>query len=118
MSPRDAGLPNGDETITQTTRQYVDEQTAQIGVNTSFYRLENGLEARPTNNNGIAASDGDRYSPWDSTGQVGFNITQGNLAQMLGASREAVNKQLRALAKDGRIVMDGPHIKVARSTKA
>ena len=85
MSPRDAGLPNGDETITQTTRQYVDEQTAQIGVNTSFYRLENGLEARPTNNNGIAASDGDRYSPWDSTGQVGFNITEDNLASIITA---------------------------------
>ena len=85
MSPRDPGLPNGDETITQTTRQYVDEQTAQIGVNTSFYRLENGLEARPTNNNGIAASDGDKYSPWDSTGQVGFNITENNLASIITA---------------------------------
>ena len=85
MSPRDPGLPNGDETITQTTRQYVDEQTAQIGVNTSFFRLENGLQARPTNNSGIAASDGDRYSPWDFTGQVGFNITEDNLASIIAA---------------------------------
>ncbi|MGB7156509.1 MAG: phosphodiester glycosidase family protein [Tepidisphaeraceae bacterium] len=85
MSPRDPGLPNGDETITQTTRQYVNEQSAQIAINTSFYRLENGLEARPTNNNGIAASDGDTYSPWDSTGQVGFNITEANVASILSA---------------------------------
>ena len=85
MSPRDPGLPNGDETITQTTRQYVDEQSAQIGINTSFFRLENGGMALPTNNNGIVVSDGDKYSPWDSTGQVGFNITETNLASIITA---------------------------------
>jgi hypothetical protein len=85
VSPYDPGLPNGDETITQTTRQYVDEQSAQIGINASFYRLENGGEARPTNNNGIVVSDGDAYSPWDSTGQVGFNITQANIASIITA---------------------------------
>jgi Phosphodiester glycosidase len=85
MSPRDPGLPNGDETITQTTRQYVNEQSAQVGINTSFFRLENGTQARPTNNNGIAVSDGDRYSPWDSTGQVGFNITAANVASIITA---------------------------------
>jgi biotin operon repressor len=36
---------------------------------------------------------------------------------MLGASREAVNKQLRALAKEGRIEMDGPNIRVFRSSR-
>jgi len=49
---------------------------------------------------------------------VDLDITQGKLAQMLGASREAVNKQLRALAKDGKLEMDGPRIRVFRSTKA
>ena len=34
-----------------------------------------------------------------------LELTQGTLAQMLGASRETVNKQLRALAKDGKIVV-------------
>jgi CRP-like cAMP-binding protein len=48
---------------------------------------------------------------------VDLDITQGNLAQMLGASREAVNKQLRALAKEGRIVIDGPRIQIFRSTQ-
>ena len=46
---------------------------------------------------------------------VDLDITQGNLAQMLGASREAVNKQLRALAKEGRIVIDGPRIQIFRT---
>jgi biotin operon repressor len=36
---------------------------------------------------------------------------------MLGASREAVNKQLRALAKEGRISIDGPRIEIFRSTQ-
>ena len=38
---------------------------------------------------------------------VDLDVTQGMLAQMLGASREAVNKQLRALAREGGLVMDG-----------
>jgi CRP-like cAMP-binding protein len=48
---------------------------------------------------------------------VDLDITQGNLAQMLGASREAVNKQLRALAKEGRIAIDGPRIQIFRSSQ-
>jgi CRP-like cAMP-binding protein len=48
---------------------------------------------------------------------VDLDLTQGTLAQMLGASREAVNKQLRALAKEGRIEMDGPRIRVFRTVK-
>jgi CRP-like cAMP-binding protein len=45
---------------------------------------------------------------------VDLEVTQGTLAQMLGASREAVNKQLRTLAKEGRVVMDGRQIRVLR----
>lgn len=48
---------------------------------------------------------------------VDLDLTQGMLAQMLGASREAVNKQLRALAKEGRIVMDGHHIQVFKQPR-
>ncbi len=36
---------------------------------------------------------------------------------MLGASREAVNKQLRALAKEGRVVMDGKQIRVFKQPR-
>ena len=43
---------------------------------------------------------------------VDLDLTQGTLAQMLGASREAVNKQLRALVKEGRIAVDGQRIQV------
>ncbi len=46
------------------------------------------------------------------------DLTQGTLAQMLGASREAVNKQLRALAKEGRIRMDGPNIEIFKTIRA
>ena len=48
---------------------------------------------------------------------VDLDVTQGMLAQMLGASREAVNKQLRALAKEGGIVMDGHQIRVLKQTQ-
>lgn len=45
---------------------------------------------------------------------VDMELTQGTLAQMLGSSREAVNKQLRALAKEGKIKVNGPHIEIYR----
>ncbi|MEJ0097456.1 MAG: Crp/Fnr family transcriptional regulator [Bauldia sp.] len=48
---------------------------------------------------------------------VDLDVTQGMLAQMLGASREAVNKQLRALAKEGRVVMDGKQIRVFKQPR-
>lgn len=49
---------------------------------------------------------------------VDLDLTQGALAQMLGASREAVNKQLRALAKEGRIAVEGHQIRVFKHTRA
>jgi len=49
---------------------------------------------------------------------VDMELTQGTLAQMLGASREAVNKQLRSLAKEGKIVVKGQNIEILRSAKA
>ncbi|MNC99496.1 hypothetical protein D3C83_178120 [compost metagenome] len=48
---------------------------------------------------------------------VDLDLSQGMLAQMLGASREAVNKQLRALAKEGRLVMDGRQIQVMKQPR-
>ncbi|MFI5410084.1 Crp/Fnr family transcriptional regulator [Kaistia sp. UC242_56] len=48
---------------------------------------------------------------------VELDLTQGTLAQMLGASREAVNKQIRALIKEGRLSVDGHRINVHRSTR-
>ncbi len=47
---------------------------------------------------------------------VDMELTQGTLAQMLGSSREAVNKQLRALAKEGKIKVNGPHIELYRGS--
>ena len=84
-SLRDPGLPNGDETITQTTRQFVDEQSAQIGINTTFFRLDNSGLSLPTNNVGLLVSDGDLISPWDSTGEAGINLSSSNVASLITA---------------------------------
>jgi CRP-like cAMP-binding protein len=53
----------------------------------------------------------------DDVAIVDLDLTQGTLAQMLGSSREAVNKQLRALAKENKIRMDGPHIQIYRTNR-
>jgi CRP-like cAMP-binding protein len=49
---------------------------------------------------------------------VEMDLTQGDLAQMLGASREAVNKQLRSLAKDGRVRIEGHRIEILRPARS
>ncbi|MBB5755024.1 cyclic nucleotide-binding domain-containing protein [Prosthecomicrobium pneumaticum] len=46
---------------------------------------------------------------------VELDLTQGTLAQLLGASREAVNKQIRALIKEGKLSVDGHRLLVHRS---
>jgi len=43
---------------------------------------------------------------------VELDLTQGALAKMLGASREAVNKHLRGLVKSGCIAVDGHKIRI------
>jgi CRP-like cAMP-binding protein len=43
---------------------------------------------------------------------VDLELTQGTLAQMLGASREAVNKQLRALVREGRVAITDHRIQI------
>jgi CRP-like cAMP-binding protein len=48
---------------------------------------------------------------------VELEMTQGMLAQMLGASREAVNKQLRALAKENKIAVEGHQIRVFKPAR-
>ncbi len=48
---------------------------------------------------------------------VNLDLTQGTLAQMLGASREAVNKQLRALAKEGCIGVEGHKIQIYKQPR-
>ncbi len=48
---------------------------------------------------------------------VELDLTQGTLAQMLGASREAVNKQLRALVKEKRIAVEGHKIHIFKQPR-
>ena len=49
---------------------------------------------------------------------VELDITQGTLALMLGASREAVNKQLRALVKEGYLALDNHKIQIFKHPRS
>jgi hypothetical protein len=86
-SPVRNGVP--EETITQTTREFMDEVDAQIGINASFFRLEHHSKQLWTNNNSLAVSEGEKFSPWDNNGDVAFNITKDNRA---GLVRPAPNR--------------------------
>lgn len=88
LTPEVEGLPNGDETITQTTRAFVEAQDAQLGINAHFFRLEHHSQERPTNNRSLAVSDGNAYSPWEENFRFGFNIDADNVATFIRRGSE------------------------------
>ena len=84
------GVP--DETVIQTPRQFVNSSGAQLAVNGAFYAISaihtvGGLKW--TNNNGLTASKGDAYSPWnsgpynDNNYDDALNITASNQASFV-----------------------------------
>ena len=84
------GVP--DETVIQTTRQFVNSSGAQLAINASYYDISNihtvnGLSW--TNNLGLTASEGDVYSPWlnethtDNNYDDALNITANNSASIV-----------------------------------
>lgn len=88
-----------DETIKQTTRQFVNSSGAQLAVNASFYNtashVVNGQSW--TNNLGLTASRGDVYSPWeglprtDNNYDDALNITVGNQASIVKMPTSGAN---------------------------
>jgi CRP/FNR family cyclic AMP-dependent transcriptional regulator len=48
------------------------------------------------------------------SGMIALKLTQGDVAQMLGVTREAINKQFRTLARDGVVAVEKGHIVIAR----
>lgn len=113
LTPEVEGLPNGDETVTQTTRAFVDEQNAQLGINAHFFRLEHHSQERPTDNRSLAASDGNAYSSWEDNFPVGFNIDADNLATLVrpapggGTSTRPDVSLYNAFAGNVQVVTDG-----------
>jgi len=89
-----------DETVIQTTRQFVDSRGLQLAVNASFYAISaihnvNGLNW--TNNVGLTASKGDAYSPWqglpnnDNSYDDALNITMSNQASIVKMPTSGAN---------------------------
>jgi hypothetical protein len=78
-----SGTPQ--ETVVQTTRQFVNGEGAQIAMNASFFASV--YSGGWTNNLGLTASNGNAYSPWESPFTSGFddalNITQTNVANIV-----------------------------------
>src|SRR5262245_23814941 len=96
--PEFNGVP--DETVIQTTRQFVNAQGLQLAVNASFFAISdihvvNGLNW--TNNLGLTASKGDAYSPWeglprtDNNYDDALNITSANSASFVKMPTSGAN---------------------------
>ena len=82
------GIP--DETIAQTTRQFLDQQGGQLAINASFFAAIHS--GGWTNDLGLAVSNGDAYSPWesyffsnDTTFTSALNITSDHQASIITA---------------------------------
>lgn len=76
MTPANGGLP--EETTKQTTRSFLTQQHAQLAINASFFSVNTGAYA---NNSGLAASDGDVYSPMSD--YHALNISEQNVPTFL-----------------------------------
>jgi hypothetical protein len=93
VSPRGPGTPpiSGGipaETQLQSTRSFLAQENGQLAINASFFGGSYG--GGWVNNLGLAASDGDGYSPWESPYydpdkqfDDALNITQTNIARMV-----------------------------------
>lgn len=113
VTPPTPGGPNGDETKTQTTRDFVAEQKAQIGINGSFFRLENGRESRWTNNISLAASNGVIYSPFEIVKkkfEYALNISKDNRARIIRLGEVAPSEIYNAIAGENPILLEGENV--------
>jgi exopolysaccharide biosynthesis protein len=89
-APVSSGVP--DETVVQTTRQFVNATGVQLAVNASFFAIDNEHTVNGltwTNNLGLTASKGNAYSPWqpppstDNNFDDALNITAANAAAIV-----------------------------------
>jgi exopolysaccharide biosynthesis protein len=89
-APVSGGVP--DETVVQTTRQFVNATGVQLAVNASFFAIDNEHTVNGltwTNNLGLTASKGNAYSPWqpppstDNNFDDALNITSANKASIV-----------------------------------
>jgi hypothetical protein len=81
------------ETVRQTPRQFANAMAAQIAINGSFYSSQTFDGVLWANNLGLMASNGDKYSPWQSPSSANFddalNITQTNQAAIVKMATSA-----------------------------
>ncbi|MBW3635709.1 MAG: phosphodiester glycosidase family protein [Armatimonadetes bacterium] len=116
VTPPTPGGPRGDETKTQTTRGFVAQQKAQIGINGGFFRLENGRESRWTNNISLAASDGVIYSPFEIVKEkfeYALNISKDNKATIIRLGDGTPPASIyNAIAGSEPILLDGKNVAV------
>jgi hypothetical protein len=79
------GIPM--ETVRKTPRQFANEIGAQIAINGSFYSSQTIDGVFWANNLGLTASNGEKYSPWESPSSPNFddalNITAANEAAIV-----------------------------------
>ncbi len=75
VTPQNGNDPR--ETTRQTTRAFLEQESAQLAINAHFFGPFPPVDAY-ANLSGIAASDGDAYSPFEGIHTFGFNLDPSN----------------------------------------
>ncbi len=75
VTPQNGGDPR--ETTRQSTRDFLAQEGAQLAINAHFFGPFPPVDAY-ANLSGIAASEGDAYSPFEGVNTVGFNLDPSN----------------------------------------
>src|SRR5262245_17423548 len=85
VSPSNGALPG--EATPQTTRDFISQVGAQIGINGSFYDFADGGQLDVL---GLAVSNGDTYSQFERQFSIALNISPDNVATIFRAPGRGV----------------------------
>lgn len=111
VTPSNGPAPG--ETVAQTTRQFVAQHNLQLGVNASFFSYVSGANM---NLQGLSASNGDAYSPFQADRLPALNITSDNIASIIqstvgsGFSHSPSTTLYNAVGGNERIIANGVNV--------
>jgi hypothetical protein len=110
-TPSNGALPG--ETTPQTTRSFVTQVGAQLGVNASFFESAGGGQF---NVQGLSVSNGDAYSEFQPARLVALNVSAANVATIIqatgtsGLSHTPPTSLYNAVGGDARLVANGVNV--------
>jgi hypothetical protein len=108
VTPSNGAAPG--ETVRQTTRDFLTQHGAQMAINGSFFAFVSGSNY---DIQGLSASEGDVYSPFQTDRTVALNISPANIATIIqstlghGTAHAPPTTLFNAVGGNERLIIDG-----------